>query len=193
MGEPAIKQAGYEDVLNAPGHTVAEVVDGKLSVQPRPASVHAVAGSALGFALGPPFSWKRGGPGGWVLIDEPELHLGADIVVPDMAGWRRERMPRAPRAPFFTLAPDWICEVLSPSTRRWDRVRKLPMYAREKVAHAWLVDPIDKTLEVLRLVDGHWMLVGTHSGEDVIRAEPFDAIELELALLWDDVEPAEEP
>ena len=115
---------------------------------------------------------------------EPELHLGAQIAVPDIAGWRRERLPELPRAPFLTLSPDWVCEILSPSTARLDRIKKLRMYAREGVGHAWLVDPVLETLEVYRRQDESWLLVLTAGGDDVVRAEPFDAIEILLTPLW---------
>jgi Uma2 family endonuclease len=134
--------------------------------------------------LGGPFDRGRDGPGGWFVLDEPELHLGEDVLVPDVAGWRRERMPRVPRTAAFTLAPDWVCEVLSPSTMAWDRAAKLPVYAREGVRHVWLVDPEARTLEVFRLAGELYTLLVTHAGPARVRAEPFDAIELELALLW---------
>lgn len=183
---PAPRRATYADVLAAPAGLVAEVIDGVLYTQPRPATPHALAASALGEELGPPFRRGRGGPGGWLLLDEPELHLGSepDIVVPDLAGWRRERMPELPDAPYLTLAPDWACEVLSPRTQALDRTRKLPLYAREGVAHVWLVDPLARTLEVLRLDGDTYRLVATHGGEEVVRAEPFDAVGLELSALW---------
>jgi len=186
MGDPARKRASYEDVLLAPAHMVAEVIDGVLSTHPRPASPHAQAATTLGEELGPPFKRGKGGPGGWILLDEPELHLGPepDILVPDLAGWRRDTMPVLPDAPFFTLAPDWVCEVLSPSTRRHDRRAKLPVYARERVKHVWLVDPIDRLLEVLMLDGETYRLVGTYADAEVVRAPPFDAIELDLAVLW---------
>jgi Uma2 family endonuclease len=178
--------ATYADLERLPPHKVGEILGGVLIVSPRPAFPHAAAASALGEELGPPFKRGRGGPGGWILLDEPELHLGAgpDVVVPDLAGWRRERMPEMPNAPFATLAPDWICEVLSPSTEAVDRGDKLPIYAREGVRHAWLVDPILRTLEVLRLDAGGWRIVGTSRDHARIRAEPFDAVELDLAVLW---------
>ncbi len=131
----------------------------------------------------------RGGPGGWRILFEPELHLGRDVVVPDLAGWRRERLPRLPEAAFFSLAPDWVCEVLSPSTAAMDRVKKLTIYAREAVSHVWLVDPLAQTLEVLRLNAGRWTIVSTWAGIDVVRAEPFDARELDLTWLWDEPPP----
>jgi Uma2 family endonuclease len=136
----------------------------------------------LGGELYGPFS--RDEAGGWVILDEPELHLAQDILVPDLAGWRRERMPEIPDLAAFELAPDWICEVLSPSTAATDRADKLPIYARHGVMHAWLVDPLDKTLEILRLTQQQWLLLGTYRDEAKVRAEPFEALELELSALW---------
>jgi len=149
-----------------------------------PASRHARAASTLGEELGPPFNRGRGGPGGWIILDEPELHLGADILVPDLAGWRRDRMPELPEVAAFELAPDWACEVLSQSTSAFDRGEKLPIFAREKVVHVWFVDPIVKTLEILRLDGETYRIIATHHDGANVRAEPFDAIELELAALW---------
>jgi Uma2 family endonuclease len=182
LGRPAT----YDDLVAVPEHLVAEIVDGELWTSPRPAPRHAVASSRLGSGLGPPFDRGRGGPGGWLILDEPELHLGDHAVVPDLAGWRRERMPRLPDTAFFTLAPDWVCEVLSPSTAQLDRAKKLRVYAEHGVAHAWLVDPMLRTLEVLRLEAGRWTLLDTHSGSVTVRAEPFEAIELELGGLWEE-------
>jgi len=188
MNEPARRRATYEDVLDAPPNMIAEVIDGELRLQPRPAKPHAAASSALGEELGAPFKRGRGGPGGWIILDEPELHLGLDILVPDMAGWRRTRMPRlVADEPFFTLAPDWVAEVLSPSTSKYDRTDKLQIYQREAVAWVWLIDPLLHTLEVLRREDEGWTLRGTWSDDQRVRAEPFDAIELELGVLWADV------
>jgi len=136
--------------------------------------------------LGPPFDLGDGGPGGWWIIDEPELHLGRDILVPDLAGWRRERKPEYPDVPFFELAPDWVGEVVSPSTGRLDRVRKMPKYALNSVAHLWLIDPVPRTLEVYRLEKGSWLLAATYADDDRVRAAPFDAIELALQPLWSD-------
>jgi Uma2 family endonuclease len=188
MSDPAKRRAGYQDVLDAPRHMVAEVIAGELRLHPRPAKPHTAAATALGEELGPPFKRGRGGPGGWILLDEPELHLGLDIVVPDVAGWRRERMPAiVADLPYFELPPDWICEVLSPGTARQDRIEKLPIYAERGVRHAWLVDPLLRTLEVLRLDGDRWTILATHADEARVRAEPFDAIELELGALWADV------
>src|SRR5262245_58841510 len=150
MADPAKRRATYQDVLDAPEHMVAEIIDGDLRLSPRPGGPHTVAASMLGYLLGPPFYLGSGGPGGWIILVEPELHLGDDIVVPDLAGWRIERMPIVPDAAFFTLAPDWVCEVLSRSTAVNDRAEKLPIYAASGVGHVWLINPIQHTLEVFR-------------------------------------------
>ena len=186
----APKRATYQDVLDAPPNMVAEVVGGVLHLHPRPAFPHAFASSALSVELGPPFMRGRGGPGGWVILFEPELHLGPepDILVPDLAGWREERMPTVPRAAYVTLPPDWACEVLSESTEDIDRAEKLPLYARERVGHVWLVDPLLRTLEVLRLDGATYRLVAVWRGATTVRAEPFDAVEIDLGVLWERVE-----
>ena len=186
MANPARHRATYEDVLEAPPDVVAEVLDGELHLHPRPAAPHLLAASVLGMDLGAPFQRGRGGPGGWLIVDEPELHLGMDpdIVVPDLGGWRVEHLPELPSTPYFTIAPDWVCEVLSESTRRIDRVKKMPIYARERVAHVWLVDPTAQTVEVFRLDGESYRLVSTHAENETPRLEPFGAIELELAALW---------
>ena len=180
----ARKPATYEDLLALPPEVTGQIVDGELYATPRPAGDHALTVSTLGGDLLPAFGRGRGGPGGWWIIDEPEVHLGRNVLVPDLAGWRRERLPVYPRGPFVTVAPDWVCEVLSPSTARLDRLKKLAVYAREGVSHAWLVDPVLETLEVLRLHEGHWTIVLAAGGEETVRAEPFEAIEIELGALW---------
>ena len=180
----ARRRATREDLLAVPDHMVGEILDGELVVHPRPAIPHAAATTALGEELGPPFKRGRGGPGGWNILFEPELHLGANVLVPDLAGWRRERMPELPATPAIELAPDWVCEVLSPSTAAIDRAVKLPIYARTGVVHAWLVDPLARTLEVLGLDAGSWRILATWRDDAKVRAVPFDAIELELAILW---------
>jgi Uma2 family endonuclease len=184
MASTVKRRATYDDLLQVPPHRVAEIVEGQLYVSPRPASRHALASSALGSELGPPFHRGRGGPGGWWIIDEPELHFGDDVVVPDLAGWRRERLPEFPDTPAFSLAPDWACEVVSPSTERLDRAKKMPVYAAAGVPHLWLVNPTARTIEVYRLADGRWLLLATHEGAQRVRAEPFEAVELDLAPLW---------
>ena len=184
-GESApIPRATYQDVLDAPAHRVAEVVDGTLHTHPRPAPPHATATSVLGGELNPPFHRGRGGPGGWWILDEPELHLSEDILVPDLAGWRRERMAELPDTPYFTIAPDWACEVLSASTRRLDLHGKRPVYAREGVGHLWLVDPADRTLEAFELREGQWVLIATAKDDDPVSIPPFEAITFDLDALW---------
>ncbi len=178
------KRATYADVEALPDHVVGEILDGELYASPRPRLRHAMAATRLTGRLSPPFDDGQGGPGGWWLLIGPELHLGEDIVVPDLAGWRRERLPEVPDEPHLELAPDWVCEILSPSTERIDRGLKLGVYAREKVPHAWLVNPGTRTLEVLRLQGDEWLIASVHSDADRVRAEPFDAIELDLAGLW---------
>ena len=178
-------RATYQDVLDAPAHLVAEIIDGTLHTHPRPAPRHATATSRLGFELGGPFDRGRGGPGGWRILDEPELHLGEEILVPDLAGWRRERMPELPDTAYFTLAPDWVCEVLSASTRKVDLQRKRPIYAGAGVAHLWLIDPVDRTLEAFELLDGQWLLIASAQDDAPVSIRPFDAITFSLGELWD--------
>lgn len=182
----ARRQATYEDLLKVPDILIAEIVDGELVTSPRPAFPHAQVTSAVNQDLGP-FSRRPGGPGGpggWWILFEPELHLGADILVPDLAGWRRERMPALVDEPYSTLAPDWVCEVVSPSTALLDRERKMPIYARERVSHLWLIHPSLKTLEGYRLEDQHWVVASSHVGTDSARVEPFEAVELDMSRWW---------
>ena len=178
------RKATYRDVLEAPAHMVAEIVKGVLHTQPRPASRHALAGSSLGMEIGNPFQRGRGGPGGWWIVDEPELHFGEDILVPDLAGWRRERMPDYPDTPYFTLAPDWVCEILSPSTRTFDLEEKRPIYAREGVGHLWFVDPAARTLEAFALQDGAWTPAGSAREDEPVAFPPFQAVTFPLDALW---------
>jgi Uma2 family endonuclease len=184
---PRLAPDVVEGYRNAPAHLVAEIIDGELSLLPRPRLGHATAAEGLSEELGPPFRRGRGGPGGWVILPEPELRLGAlpDVLAPDLAGWRRERLPDGfIDGAFATLAPDWCCEVLSPSTEKFDRGRKLAIYHREGVGHVWFVSPTMQTVEVLRRADIGWLLVATFEGNEVVRAEPFDAVGLDLAGLW---------
>ncbi len=185
MSLPAERFATYDDILDLPEHLVGEIVSGQLYTHPRPAPRHAMAASGVGGELWGPFQGGRGGPGGWWILDEPELHLGSDILVPDLAGWRRERMPALPETAWFEQAPDWVCEVLSPSTARVDRALKMPVYAREGVSHLWLVDPDPRTLEVYALgKGGHWTLLATLAGEAEVRQPPFAAVSFPLGALW---------
>ena len=180
LGRPAT----YDDLVALPEHVVGEIVDDELWSSPRPAPRHSRAEFALGSMLGPAFQFGEAGPGGWQFLVEPELHLGPDVLVPDLAGWRAARMPVLPRTAYVVTTPDWLCEVLSPSTVRLDREKKLRVYAEHGVAHAWLVDPIARTLEVLRHEDGAWTLLTTHTGDVTARIEPFEAIEFRLGRLW---------
>ena len=188
MGLPAEnhRRATYADLLAVPSNMIAEIINGELRTMPRPAPRHAKASSVLGMRLGPPFQLGEGGPGGWQIIDEPELHLNEDVLVPDLEGWRVERMLDLPETAYFPIAPDWVCEVLSPSTAAEDRAEKMPIYARESVHHVWLIDPIARTLEVfaLDMSRRRWLLEGVHRDAACVRAAPFDAVELNLALLW---------
>jgi Uma2 family endonuclease len=183
---PFDRPATYDDLMALPDNMVAEIVGGELHASPRPAPRHAMAEGAIGALIAPPFHFGRGGPGGWWILPEPELHLGADVLVPDYAGWRRTRMPSVPATAYFPLAPDWVCEIISPSTAALDRARKVGVYAREQVGHAWLIDPIARTLEILRLEAGRWVIVSTDAGDVTVRAEPFAEIEIGLADLWVD-------
>jgi Uma2 family endonuclease len=178
------KPATYADLEALPEHVVGELIAGELHVSPRPALPHTVEASRLGGKLVGPFDEGSGGPGGWLILDEPELNFGEDVLVPDIAGWRRERMPRPPRTASLTLAPNWVCEVLSPSTAALDRGLKLPIYARQGVRNIWLMDPEARTLEVLRWEGARYVLLVTHTGLARVRAEPFEALELELSFLW---------
>jgi Uma2 family endonuclease len=184
VAKRADRPATYADIEALPPNMVGEIVHGVLYANPRPASPHARAATKLGSRLGPPFDDGHDGPGGWVILFEPELHLLEDVVVPDWAGWRRERMPEMPEAAFFTLAPDWLCEVISPSTAKLDRGAKLQVYAREQVRWVWFIDPLQRTLEILCLDDGKYRIDAFHQDDAKVRAEPFDAIEIELGALW---------
>jgi Uma2 family endonuclease len=180
--KPLKKGATYDDLIAVPEHYVAEMFDGELYASPRPAVPHARAATKLVAKLGDPFDFD--GPDGWILLVEPELHFGNDVLVPDIAGWRRERLPTLQNEPYLTLAPDWVCEVVSPSTELIDRGKKLRVYAREGVAYAWLVDPSRQSLEVLALESGGLAQIEEHHGNASVRARPFDALELELRALW---------
>ncbi len=181
------RRATYQDVLDAPPHKVAEVIARRLHTHPRPASRHAWASSGIGAKISPPFNYGDGGPGGWWIDFEPELHLAEDIVVPDLAGWRRETMPEYPDAAFFTTAQDWVCEVLSPSTRRLVLSEKRALYAREGVRRLWFVDPDARTLEAFELRDGQWLLLATLADDAPVSLPPFDAITFPLDALWPEV------
>ncbi|HEX2568405.1 MAG TPA: Uma2 family endonuclease [Polyangia bacterium] len=184
MGRPVRQGATYEDLCAVPEHLIAELINGDLYTSPLLPPRHAHAASRLGFLIMAPFDLTRRGPGSWVFLNKPELHWGRDVLVPDIAGWRRERMPRIPDGVGIELPPDWVCEVLSPTTTAHDRARKMPIYLRAGVTHFWLIDPVAQTVEIFRSQSGCWSLRTTLEGEAKARIEPFDAIELDLSVLW---------
>lgn len=184
MASPAKKLATYADLEAVPSHLVAEIIYGSLETHPRPVPRHAAAHFQLGGELSGPFQKGRGGPGGWIFMTEPELHLGADVVVPDLAAWRRERMRTEPKAAFVEIAPDWLCEILSPATAKLDRGPKRDIYAAAGVAHLWLLDPQERVLEAFQLTAGRWLLAGVATGSDEVKLPPFEAIAFSLDILF---------
>ena len=182
--ETEAPRATYQDVLDVPPHMVAEVVAGTLYTHPRPASPHVFACFGLANFIGSPFHYGLGGPGGWWIAGEPELHLGEDIVVPDLAGWRHERMPEIPIVTYFTLVPDWVCEVLSPSTRKLDLDGKRAVYAREGVGYIWFVDPDARSLDAYALHGTEWVLIDSLFDDASVSLPPFEAINFNLGVLW---------
>jgi Uma2 family endonuclease len=184
MGNAVPKPATYEDLLQVPEHLIAEILNGELHTQPRPAPRHARAASALGGKLSDPFDIGHGGPGGWWILDEPEVHLGDHVIVPDIAGWRRERLPTLPDTAWIDLAPDWVCEILSPGTAKTDRAVKMPIYATHQVQWLWLIDPALRTLESFALRDNRWTLEATLRDSDSVALPPFEAVPFPLADLW---------
>ena len=188
LGHPAT----WEDLDRLPDDVIGEIVNGELITAPRPNLPHARATADLGGLLWGPFRVGNGGPGGWIFLDEPRLRFDAEIRVPDLAGWRKERWMDQPKRGPLSLVPDWICEVLSPGTESEDRTTKRDLYARHKVRHLWLLDPEERTLEVYRLEERGWLLTSSHANQDRARAEPFDAVEIDLSLLWDPRSPEED-
>ena len=188
------KPATYQDIIDLPENMVGQIVDGELHATPRPAMRHGFVSTGLGIVLGAPFQYGVNGPGGWHFISEPELHFGNDVLVPDLAGWKLPRTP-APDSMHTSLNPDWVCEVLSPSTAAFARKRKMPVYWREGVGHAWVIDPGTRTLEAFRRApaEREWIPLGTWTGDHHVRVEPFDAVELDLSQLWRLLTPRPEP
>ncbi|MDO8358966.1 MAG: Uma2 family endonuclease [Devosia sp.] len=184
MAEVAPKRTIYEELEAVPPDLVAEIIGGNLITHPRPSRRHVTTAAALTLELGGPFQKGLGGPGGWVFADEPELHLGSDVLVPDLAGWRRERLNAHPETNYFTTAPDWICEILSASTERRDRTIKTRAYAEAGIPYFWLIDPRQQLLEAFELDDGQWKVLGGWNSDDEVRAAPFDAVSFSLADLW---------
>lgn len=184
MSESAIKDTLYDDFMNLPEHHIGEIINNTLYSQPRPAPKHTRTFSVLGGQLGGSFDWGGGDSSDWWIMDEPELHIEGHILVPDIAGWKRERMPELPETAWFEIVPDWLCEILSPSTAQKDRMVKMPVYAELGVKHLWLIDPILQTLEVYQLENQRWSLMASLRDEDMVSAVPFDAIEFSLGGLW---------
>ncbi len=184
MAKPALKETLFDEFMALPEHHIGEIIHNVLYSQPRPAPKHAHTYSTLGYTVGGPFHGGIGGPGGWWILDEPELHINEHILVPDIAGWKRERMPALPDTAWFDLVPDWVCEILSPSTAQKDRMVKMPVYAELGVRHLWLIDPEIRTLEVYQLENKRWSLMASLSEDDKVSAVPFDAIEFNLDTLW---------
>lgn len=183
--EPAVRKATYQDVLDAPENMVAELIDGELHLQPRPAKPHAQVSSVLGAQLVTRFQLGQGGPGGWWIIDEPEIHFDSQVLVPDLAGWRLQNTPDFDwTLAYYTERPDWVCEVLSPSTARIDRIKKLEIYRQAEIEWAWLVDPLAHTIEIYRWSEQGWLRTQVVDGEEAASLEPFEAVPLELALIW---------
>ncbi len=171
-------------MLDAPEHLVAEIIAGQLHTHPRPRMRHLRAAGKLFSRLDRSFDDGDGGPGGWWIAEEPELHLGEDVLVPDLCGWRRETLPTLPDAAFIEVVPDWVCEVLSPSTRATDLTSKRERYRLHGVGHLWLIDPETRVLEVFRLIDRAWSLQLSARDAESVSAPPFDAVTLDLTALW---------
>jgi Uma2 family endonuclease len=185
MSEPAKKRSTYEDLYKIPENMTGEIVNGELIVTPRPSRKHVFTATALGTKVAAPYQFgEGGGPGGWIVLIDPEIALGEDILVPDLAGWREERFPELEEYNWISVAPDWICEILSPSTAKTDKTHKMPVYAQHGVAHLWLMDPSARTLDVFRLEAGRWMVIGLFAEDDKVRSEPFQDVEIELSSLW---------
>ncbi|MFT7578037.1 MAG: Uma2 family endonuclease [Alphaproteobacteria bacterium] len=184
MGQVIDEPATYADIEALPPNVVGEILFGKLVTHPRPAPKHAFAASSLGVEIGGPFQKGRGGPGGWIILDEPEIQVNGHVIVPDIAGWRQQRMPMLPTTASFQIGPDWVCEFLSPSTQRYDKGDKRAIYAEIGVEHLWYVDPVARVLEVFTRREQDWFASSTFFDEDPVSAPPFDAITFSLGELW---------
>jgi Uma2 family endonuclease len=183
INNPVKRHATYQDLVDAPEGLVAELIHGDLYLFPRPNPKHTRVNTNLPALLIPRLQFGQGGPGGWVFMAEPEIHRGGDVLVPDIAAWRVERY-QEPAEAYFSIAPDWICEIASPSTAKVDREEKLPTYRQWGVQYAWIVEPTLRTLDIYNGGAATWSLVRSFVGTETVRAAPFDDIELELALLW---------
>ena len=191
MADTAKRSATYADIEALPPNVVGEILFGTLVTHPRPAPPHVAAAGALSAAVTVPYQFGAGGPGGWLIMPEPELHLGPHVVAPDIAGWRRERMPEPPAQSWFEIAPDWVCEILSPSTEKHDKGDKRRIYALYDVMYLWQVDPRARSLEVFRRQERSWLLTNTFFDHELVNAPPFTELTFPLARLWpfDDLAP----
>jgi len=178
------RRATYADIEAVPDHLVAEIIAGTLYTHPRPSPRHGLAASALGAKLGDPFQFGNEGPGGWVFVVEPEIKFATDLLVPDISGWRRERLSAYPERNYFEIAPDWVCEILSGSTEKRDRTLKMRVYGEARIPHLWMIDPRLQILEAFENREGRWTKIGDWNSDDAVRAPPFDAISFSLAVLW---------
>ncbi|MDP2106255.1 MAG: Uma2 family endonuclease [Desulfobulbaceae bacterium] len=184
MTEPARARAAYDDLYSIPENMIGEIIDGELIVSPRPSRRHSDATLSLGSAILPPYKLGKGGPGGWIILVEPEIAFGEDLFVPDLAGWKKERFPETEDHNWIEIVPDWVCEIVSPGTARIDRVKKTNIYGQHRVPYYWIIDPIIKTLEVLKNEAGRWLIIGTYAENDKIHDEPFQEVEINLSDLW---------
>lgn len=188
MGRPpdTSRPATRADLEALPENVVGEIIDGVLYTSPRPRARHSFIEVRLGGTLDDAFQRGRGrGPGGWWILIEPGLEIGGSPeVVPDLAGWRVESMARPPADSSIKIVPNWICEILSPSTRSHDQIIKRRFYSRVGVEYLWFIDPDARTLSVCQLREAHWVELGVYGENERIRAEPFAAIELDMSEWW---------
>ncbi|MFH1115417.1 MAG: Uma2 family endonuclease [Pseudomonadota bacterium] len=185
MSEPAKRRASYEDLYGIDENAIGQIIDGELIVSPRPSRGHSFAANVLTTEVTSSYQFGGSrGPGGWIILIEPEIKMGEDILVPDLAGWKEDRLPREEKTNWISVSPDWVCEIVSESSIRVDRIKKMSIYAREGIPYFWLINPRDHTLEVFRLESGRWTVLGTFADDDKVRAEPFQEVEIELGRLW---------
>jgi len=184
--QPVSQPTLYEYLEGLPAGVTGEILNGQLHTQPRPSFPHSRVSFKLASKIDGPYDDGIGGPGGWWIFIEPEVHFARDmeVTVPDLAGWRRERVPYLPEDHHIEVVPDWICEILSPSTASKDREIKMPLYARYGVRYTWLIDPIARTLEAYRLDAGAWLEIKRFTDADQVVAPPFESMSIDLEDLW---------
>jgi Uma2 family endonuclease len=174
----------YEDLCNVPDDMTGEIIDGELSLTPMPSKQQIHTGTKLANAVVAAYHFGTKGPGGWIILDEPDLAFGEDILVPELAGWKEDRFIVSWEHHWISVAPDWVCEIISPETAQRDRTQKMPIYERNGVSYVWLIDPAEKSLEIFRLESGKWGAPTLYTGNDKVRAEPFEQTEINLGDLW---------